>query len=458
MPEKQTWALVAAATAAVVTIVGAGAVLVGQTPTSTMKIIGTNDRTPGLAWSLSAADYLGRPWAQFFDPRGGVMFPDGSSAAISVGDTLVVAAGVNRDGYSLEDPVMLGIDASDGTVRWQHPATGIEQCASESFDGKIVCYASGDAYEIVTYEAASGNVVRTPVEESVFALTVADDTLYVVEGNAEDYDVRVHAGTPDDISSRWVQQYEAGGAWEEVFSGAFLTVADGVGLVGTAWQGATFDAETGAELFGGDPNECVTSSTLVAGPAVAQTHVDCETYDTITEVLRRPDGRIVATDVTGVPQTPRLYEPAAEGVPVVIGSSGYDTSTGEKLWTNPDLLGDFDGTRYPTLVAVVGTTAYVEDSTTDVALGIDLRTGSEMWRRDLAGSFIPSGHSGTTIAGDDGRAIVAVDIETGNRLWEAPFEAIDTDPDLYWSGTTTPTDIGWMHVSPDRMLGLTPLD
>ncbi|OZD58357.1 hypothetical protein CH263_24135 [Rhodococcus sp. 06-1059B-a] len=458
MADRSAWTLAAAAVFAAVTVTAAGVVLFQHTPPTAKKITGTDDGTPGLAWSFDVATALDRPWAELVDPRAGVVFPNNAPSAIEVGDTLVSAAGVNRDGYSLEDPVMIGIDANTGELRWQTPAAAVSQCSDTPLDGKIVCYAAAEKYEIVTFDAESGDVERRPVDESVFAVAVADDTLYVVEGDAENYDVRVHAGTVDDLSATWVRQFEAGGGWEEIFSGAALSVRDGIGLVGTVWQSATFDARTGEELTGVEPDLCITSSRLVTGGVVVQNQVECTTYDSVTEVLRAPEGQDLARVDSGAVHNPYVDSPTDATVPVVLGDSGFDRETGEKLWTYPPLIQDVGGQAVSALVAVIGDIGLLRDPATSSTSAIDLRTGEELWRRDEPSSLNPSGFSDSIAVGEDGEALLALDMRTGETLWRAPFDAIvDTDVDTSWWGTAIPRGEDWIYVSAGTVLGLTPL-
>lgn len=427
MADRSAWTLAAAAVVAAVTVTAAGVVLFQHTPPTAKKITGTDDGTPGLAWSFDVATALDRPWAELVDPRAGVVFPNNAPSAIEVGDTLVSAAGVNRDGYSLEDPVMIGIDANTGELRWQTPAAAVSQCSDTPLDGKIVCYAAAEKYEIVTFDA-------------------------------ENYDVRVHAGTVDDLSATWVRQFDAGGGWEEIFSGAALTVRDGIGLVGTAWQSATFDARTGEELTGVEPDLCITSSRLVTGGVVVQNQVECTTYDSVTEVLRAPEGQDLARVDSGAAHNPYVDSPTDATVPVVLGDSGFDRETGEKLWTYPPLIQDVGGQAVSALVAVIGDIGLLRDPATSSTSAIDLRTGEELWRRDEPSSLNPSGFSDSIAVGEDGEALLSLDMRTGETLWRAPFDAIvDTDVDTSWWGTAIPRGEDWIYVSAGTVLGMTPL-
>ena len=459
MPDKSTWSLIAAAAVAVVTVTAAGFVMVDHhTSPTTKKITGTTADTPGLAWSLDAAEYLGRPFADFSDPRDGSSYNSGTPGFVLAGDTLVTLAGVPTEGYELDDAVMIGVDAEDGTVRWQAPAADLQQCSGEPLDGKLYCFTMGEGYELVTYDIESGESARRPIEESVFGLTTTEDTLYVVEGNAEDNEVRVHSGTYDDVSANWTQSFDIGGVWEEVFGRDILTVTDGVGLVKTGIEMAQFNAQSGAELWKTD-DYCLYAASLESGGVVMQANTDCEAYNTVTEqLLRGPDGKVLATARSRVAQNPVLEDPSDTDGPIILGDAAYDRATGERLWANADLATDEQGSQYGAVTAVVGDVVYLRDPAKTTASGIDLRTGRQLWQRNSEESFTPTAADGSVIVGEDRVALTALDVSTGRVVWMAPFAAIDADPETFASGGAVEAyGDGWIFSSDRRIIGLEPL-
>ncbi|MDV7133315.1 outer membrane protein assembly factor BamB family protein [Williamsia muralis] len=457
MPSRSTRALIAAAAAAVVTVTAAAAVVANQGPTSVKKITGTNEQAPGLAWSLDAAEYLGRPFADFSDPRGGSSYMSGTPGFILAADTLVTIVGIPTDRYVLDEAVMIGVDPENGSVRWQAPAADLEQCSAQPIEGKIYCYAQTDGHAIVTYDLKSGASERRSVEEYVFGLTTTADTLYIIEGSPEENDVQVHSGNFDDVSANWTQEFDIGGGWEDVFESGVLTVTDGVGLVRMGIDMAQFDADSG-NLLWGSGESCVSSAALEPGGVVVQSNSGCGSGDTESEqLLRGPDGKVLATSPSPEVQYP-VFEHADADDPVLLGDSAYDRITGERLWTNPDLVAGQSGT----ISAVVGNTAYLSDPASSSAIGVDLRTGKQMWRTATDGSFTPLSAGGGLLLGSGvvagSEALMAVDIGTGEMVWTAPFVAIDADPETFRSGRAmTPYDNGWILSSDRRMIGLTPL-
>lgn len=162
MIAKSTWALIAAAAVAVASVTAAGFVLADRAPTSTEKITGTPPNTPGLAWSLDAAEYLGRPFGGFSDPREGSAYSSFQSGVIVAGDTMLTIAGTPTDGYGFENPVMIGVNANDGNVRWEAPAHDLVHCSDTPLGGKIYCFAlnTKTGWELVTYDIDSGVSAR----------------------------------------------------------------------------------------------------------------------------------------------------------------------------------------------------------------------------------------------------------------------------------------------------------
>lgn len=460
MPARSRWTLVAAAVAAVVTVSAATVVWVDRVPTTVKKITGTTAATPGLAWSLDPADRLGRPFAAFADPREGTAFTVGEPGMIRAGDTLVTIVGTPNEGTTLGDPVMIGIDARSGEVRWQAPAHDLVSCSDVPLHGKIYCHALRKGYELVSYDIDSGDSTRRTVSESIFAIATTSDALYVAEGSVEENDVRVHSGTFDDVSAHWTRQFDVGASYEEVYSSEALTVIDGVGLVRTGGDVALFDAESGAELWSNGP-QCVGTSSLLPGGFLVHADTGCESAGNASEqLLRGSDGKVVASSSNPTVQRPG-YESTTDSDPVLLGDSAYDRATGDRLWTNSDLISR-DTNATGAVTAVAGGVVYVTDSTARSDGGVDLRTGKRLWHRawrdDASAGVNPDGYRDRLLAGSDGVTLTAVDVTTGEVAWTAPFLAIDSDPDAFVTGTALePYGDGWIFSSDRRMIRLAPL-
>ncbi len=456
MPGKSTLALVVAAVIAVVTVSAAAVVLADRAPTSVKKITGTSAETPGLAWSFDPAEYLDRPFAGLTDPRLGSSFNAGEPGFILTGDTFLTIAGSPTEGLALDKPVMISVDAKDGTARWQAPAHDLLGCSDTPLGGKIYCFAMS---EIVTYDIDSGVSERRTIPESVYGLTTTSDALYIVEGSLEESvegsDVRVHSGTFDDISANWSQPVDIGGYYEDLYGIDVLAVTDGVGLVRIGNQMAQFDAESGTPLWTTGDGVCVSQASLEPGGVVAQINSDCESYDSVSgELLRGPDGKVLTTTDSATAQRPMLEHRDDADEPILLGDSAYDRSSGELLWTNPSIVSGSQGA----VTAIVGDTIYLRDTNTQSETGIDLRTGKQLWHNDTTQTFDVAGGGGRTLLGNDGTALTEFDLRTGSVVWTAPFVSIDSDPETFATGRAAQRyRDGWIYSSDRRMIGLAPL-
>lgn len=462
MPARSTWTLIVAAVAAVVTVSAATVVWVDRVPATVQKITGTTAATPGLAWSLDPADRLGRPFAAFADPRAGTAYGVGEPGMIRSGDTLLTVVGTPNEGMTLGDPVMIGIDATNGQVRWQAPAHDLVSCSDVPLDGKIYCHALRKNHELVSYDIDSGESVRRRVSENIFAIRTTSDALYVAEGNVEEDDVRVHSGTFDDVSAHWTRRLDMGASYEEVYSSEALAVIDGVGLVRTGGDVAQFDATSGAELWT-NGSRCVGTSSLLPGGFLVHADTGCRSAGHATEqLLRDPDGKVIASSSAPTVQRPG-YESTTDADPVLLGDSAYDRATGDRLWTNGDLISR-DSNATGTVTAVVDGVVYLLDTNSRVRSesGIDLHTGKRLWHNvwdEYANATVsPDDYRDGLLAGSDGTALTAVDVTTGEVAWTAPFLAIDSDPEAFATGSALePYGDGWIFSSDRRMIGLAPL-
>ncbi|OUC78123.1 PQQ-binding-like beta-propeller repeat protein [Gordonia lacunae] len=462
MRARSTWTLGVAAVVAVVTVSAATVVWVDRVPSTVKKITGTTAETPGLAWSFDPAESLGRPFAAFADPRGGTAFTAGEPGVIRSGDTLLTVVGTPNEGTTLGDPVMIGIDAGSGDVRWQAPAHDLVSCSDVPLHGKIYCHALRKGSELVTYDIDSGESARRTVSESIFAITTTSDALYVAEGSVEENDVRVHSGTFDDVSAHWTRRFDVGASYEEVYSSEALTVIDGVGLVRTGGDLALFDAGSGAQLWS-NGTQCVGTSTLLPGGYLVHTDTGCESAGNASEqLLRGPDGKVVASSSNPTVQRPG-FEATTDADPVLLGDSAYDRATGDRLWTNSDLISR-DSNATGTVTAVAGGVVYLLDTNSKIRSesGIDLHTGERLWHKvwsEYANATVsPDSYRDGLLAGSDGVALTAVDVTTGEIAWTAPFLAIDSDPEAFITGRALePYGDGWIFSSDRRMIRLAPL-
>ncbi|SDE10864.1 outer membrane protein assembly factor BamB family protein [Rhodococcus tukisamuensis] len=422
---RETRNLIAAAVVAVVTVTAAVAVLVrDQPPAETFPAFtgpGYTDYLPGPtedvqpagppaveSWRLDAEQAYGRKFAQFRNPLWGTEFDSDDTGGIAVGSTVVAAIGLPKPGgYSLDHARLVGVDAGSGAVRWQVPADGLGGCAPRPLGESVVCFTTGydGRDEIVAVDARSGEVTRTATDWMSFGIAVGGDRVFTVEGNPEDADVRVHAGSVADPAAHWSTPVEVSGGWEDVPGTAVLTVAGDVALVQVAGEAVGLDARTGRQTWARVVPDCVESAAIVAGPVTLVGRTDCSGH--LREIeARAADGRVLTSVATGVAAQPeRQVDPE---LPMVIGDGAYDRTTGKRVWRSDDI-------RDATSVAVVGETVLVHAA--DTASGIDLATGERLWQRetDVAAEYV--GYDGDVAYGGNGRGAFAMAPRTGEVVW-----------------------------------------
>lgn len=457
--------LLLAATTAVVTVTGAVVVVAQAGGDGTRKITGTVDTAPGLGWSVDAAAMYGQSFAEFRDPRNGSEYDWGNPGFVHADDVLVSVVGVSHGDMSLKDPVMVGIDAASGEVRWQNPADDLGGCTSVPVDDQLVCFTSPAATEpaLVGYHLDTGEVTRTPTDWTVFALAAMDDRLYVAEGNIEDDDVRLHAGTLADPDGQWSQPFAMGSVWEDDLTNA-LDVSHGQGVLTLGPDVAGFDLESGRSTWTARLDGC-SHATPSDGGVVVRVRTECDDRRiTGSDAIDR-SGRTLAAVDSAVAQYLSLDRPADDGIPLLLGDGAYDRRTGALRWTSPDLISAREPDEYNanttqgTAIALIGDVAVLRDHGTRTTTGLDLRTGSRLWRHDDEPLGAVVALDGNLVLTIDGEGIRAVDIRSGESPWETPFLAIDDDPDALSSNgmLAAPHPGRYVYASARTMIGLRPL-
>jgi hypothetical protein len=455
-PDRRTIALAAAAVTAVVTVTAAVIVLV------TAGGSGENRRSavaratpPGVTWTLDAAQYLGRPFGEFSDPRGGASFGSGTTGFVATGDTLITPAGSPTSDYRLDDAVMIGIDADTGRVRWRTPAADLEGCGGTPVSGKLVCYGSTprSGRDIVTYDVATGASSRRTIPEFVFGITTTGDAVYVAEGDPEDGDVRVHSGTVGNISANWTRFFDLSAGWDGVYEDQVLSVVDGVGLVRIGGQLAQFAADSGAERWRSTDYR-VNVATLEPGGVLVESETDTPSGTKVVEQrMRAPDGRVRAS--TTVPTVQRFdgQRDGRSDRPVLIGDAAYERGSGKQLWRSGDLAPSERGGP-GTVTAVTDNVVYLRDPQSSET-GLDLRSGKRLWRNASPSLFTPLAAKDDVVVGSDMETLTSFDTEHGRVLWTLPFRTVDPDPDTFRSGGTMVSHgDGWVFSSDRRIIGL----
>lgn len=433
--------LVLAAAAAVITSAGAVIVLL-QPDDSTKKITGTADSAPGLAWSVDAAATHGQAFAEFRNPVGGTEFDFGGPGFVDAGDTLVTVIGVWNDESSLQDPVMVGIDAGSGARRWQTPAADVGGCGAIPVDGRLACFTSDSA--LIGYDIASGETTQTPTEWNIFAIATVDDRVYVAEGDVESDDVRVHSGTVADPDAYWSRAFSMGTTWDDLPFDA-LGVSHGQGVFTLGGDIAGFDLTTGGPTWNAELDGC-SDATETGGALVVRVRTECSGYGIAGSDLLDRTGRTIATTNSEITHSLSLDQPVDESIPVLLGDSAYDRRTGNLMWTSPDLISTPAETnegnvnaRSGTAVAILGDVALLRDTVAHTATGLDMRTGQRLWQAETERFGTIQGGDGHTVVLSDYTGLWAVDPRTGETVWDIPFLAVNDDRDAITGG-------GWLVV------------
>jgi outer membrane protein assembly factor BamB len=149
----------------------------------------------------------------------------------------------------------------------------------------------------------------------------------------------------------------------------------------------------------------VYGDTVVVGSYDGVMAIDLATGDRVWTVDRE--------QVRGVAATADAILAAAEDRVLAL-----DPVDGTRLWTTT--LGE-DGVRPPT---VAGERAYVAVGDGAAIVAVELGSGEVVWRRRLAGDWLPASVAvadGTVYAGTETGAVTALDAPTGEERWSTPL-------------------------------------
>lgn len=419
---NETTRLVVAAVVTTLSVGAAVAVVAQDRSTTIKKITDSSDDAPGLAWAVNAAD-MGLEGATFASPRTGSMYAWGLGSIVIGGTALTLAVVSSESGN--DEAVMVGIDTTDGTVLWKTPAPDLAACADEPLDGQLVCHQPtwGETPGYVTFDPATGESRNYPTDLDLFAVTVANDRVYTTSGDLEGNDVLLHRGTLENPSAEWAVPLHAWAGWEDDYATA-LKVGDDIGTFDVGGGFSTFDAATGRQLWKTDSLEdCLGAVGRTAGDLAIAAVQDCEgtSSESKGSVAFRLDGTVLARSDSPVVQQPSLDEPTDTSIPIVLGDTAFDRTTGEQLWRDDALSYDFPGDElneprtYATLKYVIGHVGLLQASNGTTAL--DLRNGEHLWQAGLNGSII--GRDGDLVLTSAGTDLSAVDVTTGETGWTA---------------------------------------
>ncbi|MBJ8348370.1 PQQ-binding-like beta-propeller repeat protein [Antrihabitans sp. YC2-6] len=440
MTERSTWLLGAATATAVITVSTAAFVW-------NNRVDHRDDDGSPVAWSVTAAEVYGREFAVFLDPVA-ADFGYAGTTFIDAGDTLVTEVGLrNHATDELEGAMMVGIDADNGSIRWRSPAGELGGCAPLAVSDTVFCSAGNYSEEpgFVTIDVDSGDVERTPTDLSVIAIGASEDAVFVVEGNPEDGDLRLHAESPDDPSAEWTKNIDLSASYEDFYGGQSMSIANGVGVLEIGGEAAGFDLDTGELTWRQGLPACSEVIRPSVGGLVTRVGLDCSTYRVENTELIGTGGSVLATADSEAVHRLELDAPADADVSVLLGDGGFDRLTGERRWTSADLISDpIDPTSgmtspnstFGTAVAIVGDVALLRDPVDGKESALDLSTGQRLWERqiELVGQLAAGG--GTTLLTAGGQDVRATDLRTGRPVWTVPIESFDPGGDSFDSSHT----------------------
>lgn len=450
------WPVWVAGTAALITVVAAVIVVaeddppvVATAPAATTTAPPTVPRAPEVQWSRSAEDVYGREFAQFSDPGGGGRLNPNAARFIDAGAVYVTSVGLPDPATgNVDAPALVGLDATDGSTVWRRDDLRVDSCADRPLSGYLVCLSNIESEEpestIVTVDTTTGAGRSVRVPQRVFAVGTDGSSLYSVgstltqagyEGTPQ-----LAKGSVDDVGRDWVSEFP-GQAMYAGMPGPAITIDGTYGLGRFGSTAIGFDSATGSiTWYRGFPDSCVSQPFRVQPALVIMTEAVCSQSQTYTgTVALASDGRTVARSPLPVYPFLEIDDPTDWSMPMVVGDSAFDRTTGEFLWSSP-LLASTNG------VAVVGNVVIARAPGTAHVTALDLRTGAIRWEND-PGDYYPitayaDGLAYSTVGGTV-ESIALEDGTTRRRL------EIEPTPDPYESNRYLAS---WVIESGDRLV------
>lgn len=372
-------------------------------------------------WAVDAAEVLGREFAVFRSPLGGTEFNMEMGGFIDADSVVVTMAGMpDRRSYSLDDAELIALDAEDGSVRWRASAVDIGGCSPTLLDGSLLCYSgpyvSAAAYSVFDIESGERRDIVTPW--SPIIAVVSGDDILALEGDIESNDVRVHSGTVEDPEANWSKAFDVGGSWESGYVEPVMSVRGDLGLISLD-ETLGFDPKTGDQRWLYGYTTCSTTHTSSDGVTLVLER-DCQNDGQATRAYAIDQyGHEFAREDFPSAGSGSYFswrysrdQPAGDSTPIILGDSGFDRKTGEKLWTNQEVLGSAQS------LAVIGDVVAVTSADATIRF-VDLSNGDVLWdtRTERTGEIMWDGD----LVVDEG-IVYGVNVRTGQRTWEVRVE------------------------------------
>lgn len=399
------------AVTAVIAIVSVGAAVasVATAPREDAEPARSTATSPGAVWTLDAADVLGDEFATFEDPVGG-RFGEVAGGVIDAGGVLVAKAGlINQESKEFEQSELFGFDASTGDVRWTASADGIGHCSSTVVGSIVLCISGSD---VVAIDSVSGEVTRYPTGWNVFGVTADGSDIYVVEGEADGYSVRIHRGILGDFDSRWSLTVDD--TWVEPNNRLeIVTIAGGNGVARFSSGTALFDVETGELVDNLASPDCVRERSERGEMVFFVVGRRCSDLFVFRSDLVDSTGRTITTADTELYQRVSVDALNAPDDPVMFGGTAFDPMSGQALWTTDDY-------NFTSDVAIVDGAV--------IAASVparDLRTGAQLWSDDVEPvDTLPTAVHGGAAYVVDWQDILAIEPATGTRRASVPIDPL----------------------------------
>lgn len=379
----------AAAGAALVTGVVATTVVLGGSDSSLPvgMLVEQFPTVPTTAWVVQPQDLGGTTFMTPQVPIGG----DLSTGYIDGGEVMIVGVGGTPSG-----PEVVAVDRADGRIRWRHDL-GLG-CSEVLFGDRIACVEGVPGDKRVTFLDIDDGTVLSETAPDVYTRVDQAGRTLVYSGVDDRERLHIAGGSSERADEYWtVEPQPFGGTrFFTESDGTTAAVQDYSSSGGTTFvvrEDGTFvtDGVKGYSTFAPDGSALIISGSP-AGTRVVPV-----------------DGR-AEFDIPGIVSLPTLMVPGSSRSVLVAGSDGYDATTGEYLWTSAAL----DETT--TIAAVVANVAMA--NTADGSIALDTRDGVELWESDLSIDSYRSSTDGRRLFQQGPRGLTALDIATGDIVWE----------------------------------------
>lgn len=386
------WPVWLAGTAAVVTVIAAVIAVqddpspaVATAPNVAATTTSVVPRAPEVQWSRSAEDVYGREFAQFSDPGAGSQNYPSAASFIDAGEVYVASVGLpDPSTGNFDAPALVGLDATDGSTVWRRDDFRVDSCADQLLFGNLVCVSTSESEnpdsQIVVVNAMTGEERSVAAPQRILAVGTDGSSLYTVNSTVtpQGYEgtPQIKRGSIDDVGRDWVSEFPG----VAIYAGSPSSAITFDGTYGLGRFGSTaigFDSATGAiTWYRGYPDSCVQQPYRVKPALVIMTELVCSWSEAFTGTAAvTSDGRVLARSSTPIYPYPEIDSPADLSLPMIVGDTAFDRSTGAFVWSNP-ALASTNG------VAVVGDVVIARASGTAHVTALDLRTGAIRWEND----------------------------------------------------------------------------